>query len=397
VSQRWLIAAALFAVVFSASSPLAAFGVFLPVLAEHFGWSRGAISVALSMALMLGGINAFVVGAIADRHGPRFILAFTVAMAGVGFALASTIGSLSELYLFVGILGGIGTSGFYVIASTTVTRWFERQRSLVLALVLAGFNVSFVTAGPIAAWLIEWLGWRGAFGVFGGWLCLVGGLATLVVRDPPRREVGAAAAVSPIEPRGMSIVAALADRRLWLLEGCWLLLGGVVLMISSHIVSYSRDRGIGLASASLALTAYGVGATVGRIGFGALADQLGARTVMRICVVVEVAALAVLPFGPPPPLLFVALALFGMGFSGGDTAFIRIIPDVFGLKALGAITGLLALGWRSGAALGPVFAGFVYDATGSYTVPFSLAPVALLVSLALFSWGSASRRSASSA
>jgi len=397
VSQRWLIAAALFAVVFSASSPLAAFGVFLPVLAEHFGWSRGAISVALSMALMLGGINAFVVGAIADRHGPRFILAFTVAMAGVGFALASTIGSLSELYLFVGILGGIGTSGFYVIASTTVTRWFERQRSLVLALVLAGFNVSFVTAGPIAAWLIEWLGWRGAFGVFGGWLCLVGGLATLVVRDPPRREVGAAAAVSPIEPRGMSIVAALADRRLWLLEACWLLLGGVVLMISSHIVSYSRDRGIGLASASLALTAYGVGATVGRIGFGALADQLGARTVMRICVVVEVAALAVLPFGPPPPLLFVALALFGMGFSGGDTAFIRIIPDVFGLKALGAITGLLALGWRSGAALGPVFAGFVYDATGSYTVPFSLAPVALLVSLALFSWGSASRRSASSA
>jgi OFA family oxalate/formate antiporter-like MFS transporter len=396
VSQRWLIAGALFAVVFSASSPLAAFGVFLPVLAEHFGWSRGAISVALSMALMLGGINAFAVGAIADRHGPRFILAFTVAMAGIGFALASTIGSLSELYLFVGILGGIGTSGFYVIASATVTRWFDRQRSLVLALVLAGFNVSFVTSGPLAAWLIGWLGWRGAFLVFGGWLCLVGGVATLVVRDPPRRQVSAEP-VSKIEPRGMTIVAALADRRLWFLEACWLLLGGVVLMISSHIVSYSRDRGVALASASLALTAYGIGATVGRIGFGALADRLGARTVMRICVVLEVAALAVLPFGPPPQVLFLALAVFGMGFSGGDTAFVRIIPDVFGLEALGAITGLLAIGWRSGAAVGPVFAGFVYDATGSYTVPFSLAPVALLLSLALFSWGSASRRSASSA
>src|SRR5262249_7707412 len=177
-------------------------------------------------------------------HGPRFILAFTVAMAGVGFALASSIGSLSELYLFVGILGGIGTSGFYVIASTTATRWFARQRGLVLALVLAGFNMSVVTARPLAAWLIEWLGWRGAFLVFGGWLCLVGGLATLVVRDPPRSEVGAAAAVSQIEPRGMTIVAALGDRRLWLLEACWLLLGGVVLMISSHIVSYSRDRGM---------------------------------------------------------------------------------------------------------------------------------------------------------
>ena len=145
------------------------------------------------------------------------------------------------------------------------------------------------------------------------------------------------------------------------------------------------------------MTAYGIGATVGRIGFGALADHLGARTVMRICVVLEVAALTVLLFGPPQEILFVVLAVFGMGFSGGDTAFVRTISDVFGLEALGAITGLLALGWRSGAAIGPVFAGFVYDATGSYAVPFSLAPVALLLSLVLFSWGSASRRSASSA
>src|SRR5439155_1050701 len=159
-----------------------------------------------------------------------------------------------------------------------------------------------IIAGPVAAGLIEWLGWRNTFLVFGSWLCLVGGLATLVVRDPPRRAISPATA-SKAEPRGVTIVAALGDRRLWFLEACWLLLGGVV----------------------------------------------------------------------------------------------RTIPDVFGLEALGAITGLLALGWRSGAAVGPVFAGFVYDATGSYAVPFSLAPVALLLSLALFSWGSASRRSASSA
>src|SRR5207247_7594447 len=101
VSQRWLIAGALFAVVFSASSPIAAFGVFLPVLAEHFGWSRGAISVALSTALMLGGLNAFVVGAIADRSGPRFILTFAQRMAGAGFPLASPIASPWEPYPFL--------------------------------------------------------------------------------------------------------------------------------------------------------------------------------------------------------------------------------------------------------------------------------------------------------
>jgi len=126
VSQRWLIAGALFAVVFSASSPIAAFGVFLPVLAEHFGWSRGAISVALSTALMLGGLNAFVVGAIADRYGPRFILTFTVAMAGAGFTLASTIDSLWELYLFIGIMAASARR-----ASTSSPRPPSRAGSIV--------------------------------------------------------------------------------------------------------------------------------------------------------------------------------------------------------------------------------------------------------------------------
>jgi cyanate permease len=63
----------------------------------------------------------------------------------------------------------------------------------------------------------------------------------------------------------------------------------------------------------------------------------------------------------------------------------KVIPDVFGLRAIGAIMGVLTLGWRCGAALGPAVAGFMYDAMGSYTVPFGAAPVAVVVSWGLFS------------
>jgi MFS transporter, OFA family, oxalate/formate antiporter len=62
----------------------------------------------------------------------------------------------------------------------------------------------------------------------------------------------------------------------------------------------------------------------------------------------------------------------------------KVIPDVFGVKAIGAIMGVLTLGWRFGAALGPAAAGFLYDATGSYAVPFGVAPLVVLVSWALF-------------
>lgn len=391
MSPRWLVAAALFAVVFSVSHPVASFGVFLPALADAFGWSRGAISVALSITLLVGGLGAFVVGSIADRHGPRAILLVTVAIAGGGFALASTTSALWHLYLFVGVMGGLGTSGFYVIAASTVTRWFEQRRGLALALVLAGFNIAFLTAGPAAAWLIENVGWRPAYLVFGGWLCLVGGLAGLVVRHPPP-AAGAPGRARAAEVRGVSMREALADRRLWLLSLCWLLLGAVFQMVAVHVVPYAHDRGAGLASASLALTAYGLGATVGRLAFGPLSDRLGAAAIMRACFALQVGALAVLPFGPSQPALLLLLAVFGLGFTGADTVFVRVIPDVFGLGALGAITGVLTLGWRTGAALGPALAGFVHDATGSYTVPFGLAPVALAASYGLFSLSSAPRR-----
>ncbi|MGH7334008.1 MAG: hypothetical protein ACREKS_14955 [Candidatus Rokuibacteriota bacterium] len=85
------------------------------------------------------------------------------------------------------------------------------------------------------------------------------------------------------------------------------------------------------------------------------------------------------------------MAVYGFGFAGSDTVFVRVIPDVFGLRALGAIMGVLALGWRCGAALGPSMAGFMYDLTGSYALPFGMAPVATLISYGLF-WIAWTRR-----
>src|SRR2546422_3605046 len=144
------------------STPLAAYGVFLPILAETFGWSRGAISTALSINLVLGGVAGFVVGALADRHGPRVMLVVTTLLTGAAFGLVSTVATVWQLYLFVGVMGGIGMSSFYVLSATTVARWFDGRRGLALALVLVGFNLAYISGGPLAAWLIREFGWRTA-------------------------------------------------------------------------------------------------------------------------------------------------------------------------------------------------------------------------------------------
>ena len=393
-ARRWLIVAALFTVTYGVSTPLAAFGVFLPVFAETFGWSRGAISTALSVNLLLGGVAGFGIGALADRRGPRVTLVSTVLLAGVAFSLASTVTALWQLYLLVGVLGGVGMSSFYLLSTTTVTRWFSEGRGLALALVLVGFNLAYITAGPLAAWLIVKVGWRAAYALLAGICGLVTMLAALTVRLPGAGEVAPARALTADGSAGpnVTLADALVDPRQWYLNISWLLLGALTLMISVHIVSFAHDQGLSLAQASLALTAYGIGAVGGRIGSGIVSDRIGTFTTIRLSYVLLMVALAALLWLSSLEALLLSLLVLGFGFASADTMLAKAVPEVFGTRALGSILGVLNLGWRFGAALGPVSAGFLYDVTGAYTIPFGSAPVVVLVSWGLFALGSSRRR-----
>lgn len=389
--RRWLVVAALFTVTFGVSNPLAAFGVFLPVLSDVFGWSRGAIAVAHSINMLLGGVVGFGVGAIADRSGPRAVLSVTVVIAGMGFALGATVTTLWHFYFFLGVMVGVGASGLYIVTTSTIVRWFAERRGLALGAVLTGFNLGFVTGGPTAAFLIQRFGWRTAYVVLGAAVCCVGGLAGLWVRDPAPGLAVNPARRSRDRPSlsGKTFLEALEDRRLWSIAASWLLLGMVFMMLMVHVVPYARDRGVTLERASLALTAYGLGAVSGRLVLGAMSDRLGTMATMRWCVLLQVASLTTLLTGPSPWLTGFLLTAFGFGFAGADTIVVKIVPDVFGLRSLGAIMGVLTFAWRCGAALGPAAAGFVYDATGSYMIPFGAAPVVLIASFLLFTYGSA--------
>ena len=397
--RRWLIVAALFVVTYGIATPMAAYGVFLPVLAEQFGWSRGAISAALSVNLLVGGLAGFVVGTLADRHGPRALLTATVVVAGTAFALVSTVSALWQLYVLVGIVGGVGMSSFYLLTTATVTHWFDERRGLALGLVLVGFSLGYITGGPLAAWLITALGWRPAYFILGSGCGVVTACAALSVRLPEpaertalHRPMPARTDGAPTGPAGVTLRQSLRDPRQWALNVSWLLLGGLAMMISVHAVPFARDQGVSLAGASLALTAYGVGSVVGRIISGMASDRLGTRATMGTAYVLETLALLALLWIPSRAALLGSLVVFGAGFAASDTMVAKVIPEVFGLRAIGAIMGVLTLGWRCGAALGPALAGFLYDLTGSYRLPFGAAPLAVLLSWGLFALGTSTRR-----
>src|SRR5204862_1754140 len=146
----------------------------------------------------------------------------------------SMVDALWHLYLFVGVMGGVGMSSFYLLSASTVTRWFDEGRGLALALVLVGFNLGYIAGGPLAAWLIARVGWRGAYALLGSGCGLVSTLGALSVRLPrvaertvlhrpivrgPSTGGGASAETLP----GLTLRAALVDPRQWSLNLAWLL------------------------------------------------------------------------------------------------------------------------------------------------------------------------------
>lgn len=396
LQPRWAVAAASFAVLFGVWCPHAGFGVFIPVLAREFGWGRGAISLAASLNLFIGGAIAFWVGAASDRYGPRGILALSALMVGTGYVLASAITALWHFYLLLGLFLGVGMSGMYIIPTATVSGWFAKQRGLALGTVLAGLSLAYVTGGPLSALLINRLGWRTTYLLLGGLVLALAVPASLFVKAAP---AGNGAGTPPAEAtdgadpsRGATLGEAIKDHRCWLLLASWLLLGFALMIVLVHMVPYLHDRQVSLEIASLVLTIYGLSSIAGRILFGAMADRLGTRLTFWFCTLLQVLSLSAVLTGPSPSVLYFLITWFGLGVAGSDTAVVKAASEVFGVRALGAIMGVVGLGWRCGAALGPAAAGFLYDLTGSYTIPFGLASAGLAMSIVFFTLGIAQPR-----
>jgi len=390
--QGWVVLGACSLVMFGVWNSHAGFGVFLPVLADEFGWSRGAISVAPSLNLIIGGLIAFAIGAASDRYGPRLILTASALFVGALFALASQIAALWHLYLVLGVLLGIAMSSVYLVPTTTVSRWFVERRGLALGILLAGLNLAFVTGPRLSAYLIERFGWRTTYLVLGALVWILAIPGSMLTRFPPTPTGADTMADRSAASAGSSLGEALGDRRLWLLVTAWMLLGFNQMMMSIHLVSYVKDQGVTLERASLALTILGTGTIAGRILFGMAADRIGTKPTFWFCLVIQIASLLAIVAGPSLSVLDVLLFWFGLSAAGSDTTLVKGAVETFGVRAIGAVMGVLSLGWRCGAALGPTAAGFIYDAMGTYVLAFALAAGGLALSSAFFTLGTSAPR-----
>jgi MFS family permease len=355
------------------------FGVFVEPLVELFGWSRGDISAAYSIAFIVGLPAVVIMGWLGDRYGARWLMIGAALLITLGTYLIGTITELWQFYVFYGFfVGSMGHAAFTVLLPVILTRWFDRHMGVAVGIYWAAMGIGPMVFAPLFQWLIETRGWGPAFTL----IAIVVGVIllgfSLLIRSSPR-EMGLApygAEASPPEPRAhkpAGIVPAglrevMSQRPVWLLIAIHFLGCAGHSVILAHIVSMAITQGISGMEAAAALSIISGASAVSRFASAIIAQHFGGRVLLTLALVGQSAPIFILFFAEGAWTFYAFALIFGLCYGGEMVGFPIINRQMFGAAApLSTIYSLEMVGAGIGMALGGWLGGFLFDVSGAYT------------------------------
>jgi MFS family permease len=345
-----------------------AYSVILVALLAEFGWSRSMVAGAFSLFTLVHGAASPLMGALCARFKPL------------------------QLFVLFGLLTAFSVAaGGWVPALVHVQREYQDRLGLSIGIISAGVGLGMMLLVPLTQLVIDQWGWRAAFRVLGAisvlWIVpcafwLMKQQNQKSGSDPDKaepRKVG-------VRPQSMTTL-----REALRMQPLWLLIAGAFFgnlcsqMLHVHQVAFLVDHGLSALVAATVVGAVGLASIVGKTGGGWLSDRVAREAVFVAGVVIMSASalfLLVIGAGAEAPSRWSAYlyaAMLGVGYSVTAAIIPAMVSDRFSGVHYGSIVGMALLGSATGGAIGPLVAGSLYDATGSYTLAFILGAASGLV------------------
>lgn len=386
----YIIVIASFFIIFVMHGFHSTYGVFFSSLQAEFGWNRTLVSGAYSLEFFLEGVFATMGGRLTDRFGPRAVMIAYALILGLAYFLMSRVNALWQLYVFWGIIVGLGTSIGNVSLLSTTARWFIKRRAFMSGIVKVGTGAGIFVMPLLVTWLIVSYGWRNAF-VIAAIICVVGIVAgaQFLRRDPAQKGLQPLGAGEPgagdsfQAGEGLSPRQAIRTRQFWMTCAMYFIAWYCAMTIQVHIVPHALGIGFTAAQAAGILSAVGAVSIIGRIVMGGAGDRLGSTRALVICYLILAISLVWLQFAHD----FWALLLFTIpyGFAhGGFFALVSpVFAELFGTKSHGSVFGVALLFSQTGGAVGPLVAGRIFDVAGSYQLAFLILVFVAVAGLAI--------------
>lgn len=354
---------------------------FIDPIVDEFGWSYFLVSLAAALRSVEMGLMAPAMGFLVDRFGPRMVVSSSGLLTGAGFLLLSRTTSLLTFYVAFVVLS-IGWSGLGQVTTTTaIAGWFRKRIGLATGIVVAGYGIGGVMV-PVNAWLIELYGWQSAMAILGIATWLVVLIPSLLLRHRPekygylpdgeRHNRGTEPQKVKLSPSQSepeyTVKLALAAKVFWIIAFAYMIQFMVTNAVTLHIMPYLLSVSLPLETASLAAMLIPILSVLGRLSFGWLGDLFGQKYLLAISFLLQAVSLVLLLSAQVTSQLVLFLAMFGPAIGGSLVLRSTLIRVQFGRRSFGSIQGLVVAVMTVGGILGPAFAGWVFDVTGSYGI-----------------------------
>ncbi len=341
------------------------FGLFLSPISRDLGIGREVFSLAIAWQNLIFGLP--ILGIVADRFGPRWVVAGGALLYAVCFFLLSSVSTPPGLYTVLGVLMGIALSSIsYVVVLGAVAQVVApEKRASFFGLITAAGSFGTFAIVPGVQWLLSDLGWQSSF----AFIALVAGASAFLAIGIPQR--GREVSPNTVESDDGSLLQALLQARghsgYWLLNAGFFVCGFHVAFIATHLPAFLTDYGLSKMVGATALSLIGLFNIFGSYLSGQLGDRyrkkyllsllyLGRGLVISGFLFIPVTNTSALVFGSLIGFLWLATVPLTSG----------TVAQIFGSRYLSTLYGIVFFSHQIGSFLGVWLAGRVYDATGSY-------------------------------
>ena len=407
----WLVGVASVLLTLMSLTVFQGLGTMLVALERQFGWSRTALSGAFSLARAEGAVLGPLEGVVIDRFGARRMVLIGYIVMGLGFIWLSRIEQLGRMALltwldftlhvlpfskldeslihfyaaYMLITLGSGFGGWLALVAM-VNNWFSRRRSFAMAMSMSGIHLGGLLV-PLLALAIEHRGFDNAALGIGILLLVIIGPAAKVIRtrpedigltpdgDPETTSIDASTpdAESKVEDDEPEFTArqAIKTPAFWMLTIAQVASSVSIVTLALHLVPKLTDTGMSLSGAGTVVTTYTIVALPALFVSGYYADRLPKTVMIAFFLFLQGTGILVIALFDSFLMAYVFAVFYGVGFGGRSPLSTAIRGDYFGRKAFATIMGMSQLPMNLAMIAAPLFAGYMFDTTGAYIVPFT--------------------------
>jgi MFS family permease len=362
------------------------FGVFFDPFIKEFGWTRAITSGASALNTTIFGILCVFSAGSSERLGPRWVMTICGIILGFGYFLMAQLTSTWELYFYFGVFVAIGMSAYIPLLSL-VPQWFTANRGGMNAIVLSGMGLGIMIVPPIASYLISMWQWRNSYLLISIITLIVMVAASQFLKNPPNpahpgENSKTAIRLADQRNEGLTFQQAIRTREFALLCLLYFSFLFCVVSITVHIVIHAIGLDIPATRAALILSLIGGACIVGMNVMGNIADRFSNKIALGISYSLMGLSLVWLIPSHSEWSFYLFSIAFGFAYGGMQVLFSPLVAELCGTRSHGVILATGALVGSVGAAIGPIVAGYIFDAFDSYTIAFVICAMLAFTGLA---------------